>query len=98
MTLYVEQVEQQLGNLKPNEPVIYERANGVVYARYRDAPHNLIPRWIVGGDPGAVAKAQGEILDYAEWKNLCDMCVENSTLMKLMDKLVTTYYVIKEEK
>jgi hypothetical protein len=89
-------VEQQLGNLKPNEPLIYERANGVVYARYRDKPE--IPRWIIGGDPGAVARAQGEILDYAEWKTLCDMCEKYVTLKRQMDKLVTTYYTIKDSK
>ena len=96
MTLYVEQVEQQLGNLIPNEPLIYERSDGVVYAHYRDKPE--IPRWIVGGDPGAVARAQGEILDYGEWKNLCEVASKNPTLKNLMDKLVTTYYIVKDEK
>ena len=78
--------------------MIYERSNGVVYARYRDPPHNKVPRWIVGGDPGAVAKAQGKLLDYSEWQDLCDVANENETLKKLMDKLVTTYYIIKENK
>ena len=78
--------------------MIYERSNGVVYARYRDPPHNKVPRWIVGGDPGAVAKAQGNLLDYSEWQNLYDVSNENETLKKLMDKLVTTYYIIKENK
>ena len=96
MTLYVEQVEQQLGNLIPNEPLIYERSDGVVYAHYRDKPK--IPRWIVGGDPGAVARAQGEILDYGEWKNLCEVASKNPTLKNLMDKLVTTYYIVKDSK
>ena len=86
-----------MGNLKPGEPLIYERADGVVYARYRDPPHNLIPRWIVGGDPAGVARAQGELLDYGEWKNLCEVASKNPTLKKIMDKLVTTYYVIKDE-
>jgi len=98
MILYAEQVEQQLGNLIPNEPLIYERSDGVVYARYRDPPHNTIPRWIIGGDPGAVARAQGELLDYSEWKNLCAMCEEYITLKRQMDKLVTTYYTIKDSK
>ena len=96
MTLYVEQVEQQLGNLIPNEPLIYERSDGVVYAHYRDKPE--IPRWIIGGDPGAVARAQGEILDYGEWKNLCEVASKNPTLKKIMDKLVTTYYIVKDDK
>jgi hypothetical protein len=31
--------------------MIYEHANGITYARYRDPPHNDIPRWPVGGQP-----------------------------------------------
>ena len=85
-----------MGNLIPNEALIYGRADGVVYARYRDKPE--IPRWIIGGDPGAVARAQGKLLDYGEWMKLCDLCESSTTLKKLMDKLVTTYYVIKENK
>lgn len=82
--------------LIPNEALIYERANGVVYARYPNKPD--IPRWIIGGDPGAVARAQGELLDYSEWQNLCNVASENETLKKLMTKLVTTYYMIKDNK
>jgi hypothetical protein len=85
-----------LGNLKPNEPLIYERANGVVYARY--ANDSTIPRWIVGGDPGAVARAQGDLLDYGEWRNLCELAEEHPTIKKLLDQLVTTYYIIKDDK
>ena len=45
-----------MGSLLPNEALIYERANGVVFARYRDPPHNKIPRWIIGGDPEELDK------------------------------------------
>lgn len=85
-----------MGTILPGETLIYERADGVVYARYQNKPE--IPRWIIGGDPGAVARAQGEILDYSEWKNLCDMCEKYVTLKRQMDKLVTTYYMIKDSK
>ena len=84
----------QRDKLIPGEPLIYERANGVVYARYRDIPD--MPRWIIGGDPGAVARAQGDLLDYAEWQNLCELAQTNETLKKLLDKLVVTYYIIKD--
>ena len=84
--------------LVPDQPLIYERANGVVYARYRDPPYNTEPRWIVGGDPTAVAHAQGDLLSYTEWQDLCELAVENYTLKKLLDKLVVTYYTIKETK
>jgi len=80
----------------PGEPLIYERHDGVVYARYRDPPHNTIPRWIVGGDPGGVARAQGNLLDYGEWKDLCKIAQENESLKKQLDKLVTTYYIVKD--
>ena len=82
----------------PGEALIYERDDGVVYARYRDPPHNTIPRWIIGGDPGGVARAQGSLLEYGEWVNLCKLAQTNETLKKQLDKLVTTYYIIKDTK
>jgi hypothetical protein len=82
------------GKLIPNEALIYERANGVVYARYRDLPD--IPRWIIGGDPSAVARAQGNLISYHEWQDLCELALENETLKNQLDKLVTTYYIIKD--
>ena len=59
-----------MDKLIPGAALIYERADGVTYAKYRDPPHNKIPRWIVGGDPAGVARAQGKLLDYSEWLNL----------------------------
>ena len=87
---------QKQGKLLPGEALIYERSDGVVYAHYRDKPE--IPRWIIGGDPGAVARAQGELLDYSEWKNLCEVAQTNTTLKKQIDQLVTTYYIVKDSK
>ena len=86
---------QKQSKLIPGEALIYERANGVVYARYQNKPE--IPRWIIGGDPGAVARAQGNLLDYSEWQQLCETAQTNPTIKKLMDKLVTTYYIVKDE-
>jgi len=79
------------------EALIYERVDGVVYARYRDAPHNKIPRWIIGGDPAGVARAQGDLLEYGEWKHLCELSQEYPTLKKLLDQLIITYCLIKDE-
>ena len=84
------------GNLIPGEALIYERSDGVVYAHYRDPPHNTIPRWIIGGDPAGMARAQGDLLNYAEWQELCKLSLEYPTLRKLLDTLVTTYYTVKE--
>ena len=89
---------QKLGKLKPSEALIYERSDGVVYARYRDPPFNKLDRWIVGGDPAGVARAQGDLLHYAEWQELCELAEEYPTIKKLLDQLVTTYYMVKENK
>ena len=81
--------------LLPGEAIIYERNDGVVYGSYRDKPE--IEKWIVGGDPGGVARAQGKLLDYGEWNNLCNLASENKTLYKMMNRLVTMYYMIKDK-
>jgi hypothetical protein len=57
-----------------------------------------MPRWIIGGDPTAVAHAQGDLISYTEWQELCELSLEYPTLRKLFDKLVVTYYTIKEKK
>ena len=85
---------QKQGKLLPGETLVYERSDGVVYARYRDKPE--IPRWIVGGDPAGVARAQGDLLNYTEWQELCKLSLTYPTLRKLLDTLVTTYYTVKD--
>lgn len=87
---------QKRGKLLPGEAMIYERSDGVVYAHYRDKPE--IERWIIGGDPGGVARANGDLISYAEWRELCELSETYPTLKKLLDTLVTTYYTLKEYK
>tara|TARA_B000000532_G_C18853457_1_gene400556 strand:- start:173 stop:430 length:258 start_codon:yes stop_codon:yes gene_type:complete len=85
-----------MDKLIPGQALIYERADGVTYARYRDKPE--IERWIVGGDPAGVARAQGRLLDYSEWQNLCEVAEKNETLKKQLKNLVNTYYMVKDTK
>jgi len=85
----------QSTKLQPGEKLIYERNDGVVYARYADKPE--VKRWIVGGDPAGVARAQGKLLDYAEWQKLCELAQTNETLKKQLRNLVNTYYMVKEK-
>ena len=76
--------------------MIYERANGVVFARYRDPPHNKIPRWVIGGEPDATAKALG-IVSFDEWKNVMQIVESNANVKKQFDRLMTMYYVVKDD-
>jgi hypothetical protein len=85
-----------MSKLIPGQVLIYERANGVVYARYRDPPHNTTPRWIIGGDPAAVAKEQSDLISYSDWQRLCVLAEEYPTLKKLLDQVVVMYYTIKD--
>ena len=85
-----------MGNLLSDEPILYERADGVVYARYENKPE--IPRWIIGGDPGAVARANGDLLHYADWQDLCRVAATNAALRKQLEEVVVTYYLLKEHK
>lgn len=85
-----------MGNLIPHQALIYERANGVVFARYRDPPHNKIPRWIIGGDPDATAKALG-IVSFDEWKNVMQIAETNANVKKQLDRLMIMYYTVKDD-
>lgn len=88
--------ESTQDKLIPGEPLIYERTDGVVYARYRDPPHNTIPRWIIGGDPDAVNRAQGCLFSYSEWQDMMHIAEKNYTLKTQMQKLLDIYYVVKD--
>ena len=84
--------------LIPGEALIYENVNGVIYAHYRDPPHNKIPRWVIGGDPDEVSRAQGNLFSYADWQEMMEMSKKYPTLQKQLQKVVTTYFMLKDEK
>tara|TARA_B100001287_G_C22464195_1_gene426516 strand:- start:373 stop:642 length:270 start_codon:yes stop_codon:yes gene_type:complete len=81
-----------MGNLIPGAKLIYERNGETVYARYRDPPHNKIPRWVVGGSP-----EQMELFDHFEFNDLVKASKHYPTLKKELDKLLTIWYTIKDE-
>lgn len=80
-----------------NEALIYERANGVLYAKFRDEPKKSLyaGRWIIGGDADGVAKAQG-YLSYDKWKELFSLADRHPTLRKQLDKTLDLYYILKD--
>ncbi len=82
----------------PDQSLIYERADGVVYARYRDPPYNSRPRWIVGGDHDAVARAKGQLLSWNDWEKINKLAKTHPALKQQMSKLLDIYFLIKDEK
>ena len=85
---------EKRSNLIPNEPLIYERVDGVVYARYSNRPD--IPRWIIGGDPDAINRATGNLFSYSDYQDMMQLAKTNTALKSQMKKLLDIYYLIKK--
>jgi hypothetical protein len=83
--------------LIPGETIVYEHVAGVVYAQYRDPPYNTLPKWIIGGDPTAVSRAQGNLFSYSDYQDMMRLAEHNETLKKQMQKLLDIYYIVKDE-
>lgn len=78
-----------MGNLIPDEPLIYERVNSKIYARYPNRPD--IPRWCIGGESPS-------ILGYDDWRNIVELSDSNPVFKKELDKVINLYYLLKESK
>lgn len=74
-----------------NEKLIYERVDGVVYARYANRPD--IPRWVIGWDQTA-----GPLFNYSDWEDLTRLAETNIALKTQLDKLLNLYYILRDEK
>ena len=77
---------------------VLERANNIVYARYRDPPHNTKPRWIIGGDPQGFIPGTG-MPRPDEWVHI-QQCTPDWRLMQKSDKLRELYtaFLIEQDK
>ncbi len=78
-----------MGKLVPGEPIIYERVEGKIYARYANRPD--IPRWYIGGE-------EPSILGYDEWKSIFELADQNPIFKKELDKVINLYYLLKDKK
>ena len=79
----------QRSKLIPNEKLIYERVDSVVYARY--ANRSDIPRWVISGE-------SKKFLTYSDWNDMIILAENNLALQKQIDKLLNLYYILKDEK
>jgi len=89
-------MSQSSDKLQPNEPLIYENTDGIIWARYQNKPD--IPRWIVGGDPEAISIAEGKMFSYTQWEDMMKQANTNPVLKKYLQKAVEAYYLTKEDK
>ena len=91
-----------MSDLITGQALIYERVDGVVYARYRDEPYKDIPRWVIGGDTDGIeranAKEQGDLFTYKDWQEITEMARTNKTLKKCLSKVLDIYLLSKENK
>jgi hypothetical protein len=81
-----------MGNLKPGATYIYERADGITYAR----EFGSIERTIIGWDYDTKLK-----LDQAKedelWKEIRQAAKINSVLQTELDRVIMLYHLSKED-
>ena len=85
-------MQQQNTNLDhniPGEPLVYERAAGLVYARYTNPDLRHIKRWIIGGDPEGFIPGTG-MPKPEEWLHF-QQCTPDWNIMQKSDKLLEMY-------
>jgi hypothetical protein len=80
-----------MGNLIPGEPLIYERVDSKIYARYPNRPD--IPRWCIGGEDAPKIT----ILGYEDFKQMLLLSDSNPMFKKQLDKVIDLYYILKKE-
>jgi len=85
-----EYAKEKMGNLIPGQTLIYEHANGITYARYRDPPHNKIPRWEIGRD------VECESLGYNDFRNMQRMARGHEGFKDAWETMLTQYYLLKD--
>tara|TARA_Y100000389_G_C17453788_1_gene516637 strand:+ start:1523 stop:1792 length:270 start_codon:yes stop_codon:yes gene_type:complete len=89
-------MSQSKDKLIPDEPLIYENTDGIIWARYQNKPD--IPRWIVGGDPEAISIQEGKMFSYIQWEDMMKQANTNPILKKYLQKAVEAYFLTKEDK
>jgi len=86
-----------MGNLKPGETYIYERADGVIYAREFGAKPET--RKAIGWDwdpitGHAINRSQKEEEDL--WRDIRKTALENPSLQEALDRVKVQYYLSKD--
>jgi hypothetical protein len=82
-----------MGNLKPGATLIYERADGIIYAREVGA--DPCTRQVVGYESGrdydSVRRSK------INWHNLLEASRDNKALADALDRVIMLYELSKDE-
>jgi hypothetical protein len=82
-----------MGTLTPGATYIYERVDGVVYAREAGKTHRKAIGWDYGSEPRSFT-APNQI----NWVDLFETAHANPALQKALDRVILLYQTIKEDK
>ena len=72
-----------MGSLKPGATLIYERANGVIYARESGTSERTVVGYDVTGSP--------ERVHLSEWNDILTAAESNPTLQEAIDHVKVVY-------
>jgi len=78
-----------MGNLKPNATYIYEKADGITYAREFGAPHN--DRFEIGRDCQRLLKDEIRL-----WEDIVRAGRTNRALQESLDRVKIVYHLSKD--
>jgi hypothetical protein len=78
-----------MGNLKPNATYIYEKADGITYAREFGAPHN--DRFEIGRDYQRLLKDEIRL-----WEDIVRAGRTNRALQESLDRVKIVYHLSKD--
>ena len=78
-----------MGNLKPGATYIYEKADGITYAREFGAPHDT--RFEIGRDYEQFLKDELRL-----WEDIIRAGRTNQALQDAMDRVILIYHLSKD--
>lgn len=77
--------------------LVFEKdGDNVVWARYRDPPHNSIPRWKVGTS-NTLGQPVESKLSYRDFNNMQTLAKKNENFAQQFSKTLTLYYMLSEQ-
>jgi hypothetical protein len=85
-----------MGSLKPGSTYIYERSNGVVYAREKGSTERQPIGWDHGSNPDEAYKKMVD--ESVSWREILTAAKTNPALQKALDRAILIYQTIKEER